>query len=103
MSPRIPRTGIGAPTMAATDVIGNSPISFTDADGTQRVVPLAAFQLEGATPSIAPAWLGLFEASEQTTLLQLLKARIAGGELSPPPLPAPRPAMLVIATQPGEQ
>jgi hypothetical protein len=89
--------------MTATDVIGSSPISFTDAQGTQKVVPLSAFEIDGSALAVKAGWAAVFEQAEIATLLEVATARLAGGEISPPPVPAPQPALLVSATHPGTE
>ncbi|WP_125776059.1 hypothetical protein [Antribacter gilvus] len=89
--------------MTATDVIGSSPISFTDAQGSQRFVPLSALQIDGSALAVKSGWAAQLEPSEIATLLEVATARLAGGEISSPPVPAPQPALLVSAKHAGPE
>src|SRR5690348_5491607 len=88
---------------ATADVIGSTPLSFTDASGGQQVVPLSALEYNGSDIQLRSAWQAVFDAGEQTTLLALAKARAAVGELTPPPVPPPVPALSVTAAHPGPE
>ena len=46
---------------AAVDVVGTSPISFTDSTGAQRSVPLSALTFSGSKPDIADDWAPEFK------------------------------------------
>lgn len=85
------------------DVIGSTPLSFTNAQGGQSVVPLSALQFSGSEITIKTAWTAAFDASEQVTLLALAKAKAAVGELSPPPVPPPTPALGFTAKHLGPE
>jgi hypothetical protein len=91
--------------MAATpvDVIGSSPISFTNSEGAQKVVPLSALQFSGSDLTLKSAWTSLFDPSETTTLVAVAKARAAAGELMPPPTPPPAPAIAFTAARTGPE
>lgn len=88
---------------ATVDVIGSSPLSFTDANGSQQVVPLSALQFSGSEIQLKSAWQSVFGAGEQATLIALAKAKAAAGELTPPPVPPPAPALAFTAKHPGRQ
>ncbi len=88
---------------ATADVIGSTPLSFTNASGGQQAVPLSALEFNGSAISLKTAWQSAFDAGEQTTLLALAKARAAVGELSPPAVPPPAPALALAATHAGPQ
>jgi len=88
---------------APVDVIGSTPIGFTNSDGAQKVVPLSALQFNGSDLQIRSSWSGDFDAGETTTLLAVAKARAAAGELNPPPVPPPVPALSVTATRTGAE
>ena len=88
---------------ATADVIGSTPLSFTNASGGQQVVPLSALEFNGSDLRIKTAWQAAFDAGEQGTLLALAKAREAAGELTPPPIQPPSPALSVTATHPGPE
>ncbi|HEX8767709.1 MAG TPA: hypothetical protein VF714_05020, partial [Jatrophihabitans sp.] len=88
---------------APVDVIGSTPISFTNSDGAQQVVPLSALQFNGSDLQIRSAWSSGFDGSETTTLLAVAKARAAAGELTPPPVPPPVPALSFTATRTGPE
>jgi hypothetical protein len=89
---------------AAVDVVGTSPISFTDSTGAQKSVPLSALTFSGSKPDIADDWAPEFtKAADKTTVLAIAAARIAAGELTPPPTRPPSPAIVVTAVQPGPE
>lgn len=88
---------------ATVDVIGSSPLSFTDANGGQQVVPLSALQFSGSEIQLKSGWQSAFDAGEQATLIALAKAKAAAGELTPPPVPPPAPALAFTAKHPGAQ
>lgn len=88
---------------APVDVIGSTPVSFTNAEGAQKVVPLSALQFNGSDLQIRSAWSANFDQSETTTLLAIAKARAAVGELTPPPVPPPVPALAFTATRTGAE
>jgi hypothetical protein len=89
--------------MAPVDVVGSSPISFTNANGGQQVVPLSALELSGSTLQIASAWTTVLDAGEQATLLAVAQAQLAIGELQPPPTPPPTPAIALTAARTGKE
>jgi hypothetical protein len=91
--------------MAVTnvDVVGSTPLSFTNSDGAQKFVPLSALQFSGSDVQLKPAWTSLFNASETQTMLAVAKAKAAGGELTPPPVPPPKPAVQLTATHAGPE
>lgn len=89
--------------VAPVDVVGATPISFTNTDGAQVVVPLSALQFTGSDLQLKSGWTALFDASEKTTLLALAKARAAVGELTAPPAPPPRPAIAFTAAHSGPE
>ena len=92
---------------AAVDVVGTSPISFTDSTGAQKSVPLSALTFSGSRPDIADDWAPEFNAPDKATdkamVLAVATARIAAGELTPPPTRPPSPAIAVTAVQPGPE
>lgn len=89
---------------AAVDVVGTSPISFTDSTGAQKSVPLSALTFSGSKPDIADGWAPEFtKAADKATVLAIAAARIASGELTPPPTRPPSPAIAVTAVQPGPE
>jgi hypothetical protein len=88
---------------APVDVLGSSPISFTNSDGAQQVVPLSALQFSGSDLQLKSAWSALFDAREATTLLAVAKARAAAGELVPPPVRPPTPAIAFAAARTGPE
>ncbi len=90
-----------APT--ALDVTGKRPLTFTDSTGAQRFVPLSAFQFEGSTVKLASAWTPVFDAGETATLLALAGAQAASGDLAPPPVLAPSPAIGFRAASVGPE
>jgi hypothetical protein len=86
---------------APVDVIGSTPLSFTDSDGAQKVIPLSALQFNGSDLQVRSTWSARFDAGETTTLLALAKARAGAGELNPPPVPPPVPALSFTAARTG--
>lgn len=91
--------------MAATpvDVVGSSPITFTGSQGQQRCVPLSALQFNGSTIELKPSWATAFDPSESKILIALATAYAAAGELTPPSVPPPAPAVLITAAVPGPE
>jgi hypothetical protein len=89
--------------VSTVDVTGHSPLSFTDANGAQRNVPLSALEFVGSDVKLKTAWAAEFSAGEQTTLLALATALAAGGQLVPPPVAAPMPAIGFAAATPGTE
>jgi hypothetical protein len=87
----------------AAAVVGSTPISFTNSEGAQRVVPLSAFQFSGSDIQLDSAWTTLFDANETQTLLTLVKARAAIGELTPPPVAPKTPAVSLTAAHTGTE
>jgi hypothetical protein len=88
--------------MATTvDVTGQSPLSFTDADGSQRFVPLSAFEFSGSKVQLKSDWASEFTSAEQTIMLALAGAKAAAGELTPPPVLPPVPAIVFTAAATG--
>lgn len=88
---------------ATADVIGSTPLSFTNSAGAQQVIPLSALEFNGSDIRLKTAWQAVLDAGEQTTLLSLAKARAAVGELTPPPIPPPTPAINVTAAHSGPE
>jgi hypothetical protein len=64
---------------AAVDVLGTSPISFTDSTGAQEPVPLPALTFSGSGPDIPDDWAPEFNRQDKTTVLVVAAARIAAG------------------------
>ncbi|TQF68286.1 hypothetical protein FK531_14355 [Rhodococcus spelaei] len=73
--------------MTTTAVVGTSPIAFTrNSDGGQMIVPLSALQFDGSTYIVNQAWSTVFtDPQDQTTLVEVAKARAAAGELTSAP------------------
>ena len=88
---------------STVDVTGQSPLSFTDADGAQRFVPLSAFEFAGSKVALKTAWASEFTSAEQTILLALASARASAGELTPPPVLPPMAAILFTAAVEGPE
>jgi hypothetical protein len=88
---------------AALDVTGKRPITFTDSTGAQRFVPLSAFQFEGSTVKLGSAWTSVFDAAETTALLALVNGLAASGDLTPPPVLPPSPAIGFSAASVGPE
>jgi hypothetical protein len=89
--------------MATTDVTGQSPLSFTDANGAQRFVPLSAFEFSGSKVQLKTAWASEFSGAEQTIMLAVATAKAAAGELIPPPVRPPSAALLFTAAFDGAE
>lgn len=49
---------------AKVDVVGTSPISFTDSTGAQKSVPLSALKFSGSRPDIADDWAPEFNPQD---------------------------------------
>ncbi|MBV9823416.1 MAG: hypothetical protein JO144_14375 [Actinobacteria bacterium] len=88
---------------APVDVIGSTPVSFTDSAGAQQVVPLSALQFNGSDLQLRSAWAAAFDATETATLLAVARTRVGTGELSPPPVPPPVPALIFTAARTGAE
>lgn len=88
---------------APVDVVGSTPVSFTNSDGAQKVVPLSALQFNGSELQIRSTWSAGFDPSETSTLLAVARPRAAAGELNPPPVPPPVPALAFTATRTGPE
>jgi hypothetical protein len=88
---------------ATTDVLGSSPLAFTDAKGAQRSVPLSAFEFSGSKIQLKAAWQTDFSAAEAVTLVALATARASTGELVPPPKPPKSPAVAFTAKHAGPE
>jgi|GEM_PF-4561114 len=88
---------------APVDVVGSTPVSFTNSDGAQKVVPLSALQFNGSDLQVRTAWSASFDPGETTTLLAVARARAAAGELNPPPVPPPTPALAFTAARTGPE
>jgi len=89
---------------AKIDVVGTAPISFTDSTGAQKSVPLSALTFSGSKPDIADHWTPEFnKAADKATVLAVAAARIAAGELTPPPTRPPSAAIALTAVHPGPE
>jgi len=88
---------------AVVDVVGSTPISFTNSHGQQKFVPLSALEFNGSTLELKSNWAASFDSSETQTLLALASARASAGELTPPPVPPPRPAIAFTAKHAGPE
>jgi hypothetical protein len=91
--------------MAATpaDVVGTAPLSFTNKLGGQQFVPLSALEFDGSAVKVRSSWAASFNAAETAALLAVAAARVAAGELTPPPAVPPAPAIAVTASRPGPE
>lgn len=85
------------------DVTGGAPVTFTDSLGAQRSVPLAAFEFNGSAIEVSAAWQPQFTAADLLILKALTKAKAAAGELAPPPVVPPSPAVALAASTPGPE
>jgi hypothetical protein len=92
--------------MAATiqvDVVGSSPIAFTNKDGAQKFVPLSALQFTGSQIGLNSAWTPLFDQNEATRLVAVAQAKAAIGELTPQQAASPTPALAFTAAHTGPE
>jgi hypothetical protein len=88
---------------STVDVTGQTPLSFTDANGAQRFIPLSAFEFSGSKVELKSDWASEFTSAEQTILLALATAKAAAGELTPPPVVPPLAAVLFTAAVEGPE
>lgn len=86
---------------AAAEVIGASPLAYSDTLGSQQVLPLEALEFQGSTLQLKAAWAAVVPVAEQAALLELAKVRARNGELTPPPERPPSSALLVVARSTG--
>jgi hypothetical protein len=84
------------------DVVGSSPISFTNSNGEQKVIPLQAFEFNGSQLGLKTKWQAPLSLSDQTILLALAQALATAGVLTPPPAPPPAPALAFTAKRLGQ-
>ena len=56
-------------TTATVEVVGTSPLSFTDSTGAQQFVPLSALEFECSKIKLRSGWAGSFDAAEAMRLL----------------------------------
>lgn len=95
------------PASTSVSVTGHGPLSFTDSQGGQQILPLAAVVLQGSTLALAGGWAdkfaapGPFTPDDAATLLAVANAHLAAGELLPPPISPPTPAIVFKAATPG--
>jgi hypothetical protein len=89
------------------DVVGTAPICFTDSTGAQKSVPLSALEFSGSalqlTQDPVKDWITELKPPDAKTLLAVANARLAAGELIPPPVRPPSPAIAVTAVHPGPE
>ena len=83
------------------DVTGSAPLTFTNTLGEQRSVPLSALQFSGSTITIASSWTSQFGGADTAILLALAQARVTTGDLTPPPVLPPVPALSFTAAAAG--
>ncbi len=89
--------------MANQAAAGKAPITFSDSLGAQRAVPLSAFTFNGSTIALNSTWTSVFTAQDQAILLALANAKVTAGELTPPPVIPPQPAIIFTAAVAGPQ
>jgi hypothetical protein len=85
------------------DVTGGAPVTFTDSRGAQRSIPLEAFEFDGSAVKVTTAWQSQFTPADVQILTALTKAKVAAGELAPPPVLPPSPALAVTAATAGSE
>lgn len=88
---------------ASLHVTGTRPMSFTDSTGAQRFVPLSALELDGSEVKLKASWASSFSAPDATILLALAGERAASGDLKPPPVTPPVPAIAFTARTAGPE
>jgi hypothetical protein len=90
--------------MAKIPILGNGPIQFTDLKGTLRSIPLGLLDFNKPKRGI-DSWVGFSVLSadpvQSGALEAWLEAQIRSGYLTPGTIPAPSPAMLIEARDPG--
>jgi hypothetical protein len=89
--------------MATTDVTGKRPLTFTDSDGGQRFIPLAALEFDGTSVKLAAAWKTALGPADSAALLAVAQRQADTGDLAPPPVLPPTPAVRFSATVAGEE
>jgi hypothetical protein len=62
---------------------------------------MVEYLFNGSTVELVPAWTGRFSAPEAQLLLALAAAKVAAGELTPPPVVPSAPAIAFTAAAPG--
>ena len=90
----------------AQTVTGHGPLSFTDHNGSQRYVPLAAFAFSGSKVALVSTWQTALEtdgcnSGDLAVLLALANERLAADELIAVPVPPILPALQFTAASPG--
>ena len=83
--------------------IGQGPLWFTDENGSQKSIPLSAFDFSGSAPTLDSAYSAHFATGDVAMINQLAANLAAAGELTPQPTPPPLPAILFTATQAGPE
>lgn len=94
--------------MGTTSVFANGPFEFTDANGNQVSIPLAALQFDSSGtlvvaktgPNAWAPWAG-YNSDEQTLILSLLAQLAAQQLIIPAPAASPIAAMVFKAADPG--
>ncbi len=87
------------------DVVGSQPLSFTNTNGEQMVVPLSALEFSGGQPQLKTTWATAVPllAGSETVINKLAQALAAAGALTPPPTPPPAPALAFTAAHTGPE
>lgn len=91
-----------------TIVVGNGPIEFMDSDDNDRSVPLSALEITtSGQVGLKSDWMefaGLSDDDTDTVILKGLLAELQReGYLRSAPPPAPKPAMILKAANPGRE
>ena len=85
--------------MANTPASGNGPFEFTDSQDRQVSIPLTAFAFDSNSKLVVdPSWQTVTQAQPAAGLLAYA---LAAGLIAPAASPAPFPAMIVKAADPG--
>lgn len=88
---------------ATPQAIGQGPLWFTDENGSQKSIPLSAFDFSQSAPALDTAYSSHFSTGDVAMINQLAANLAAAGELTPQPTPPPLPAILLTATQAGPE
>jgi hypothetical protein len=93
--------------MAASsiDVVGPRPITFTDSTGHQQSVPLSGLEVVGSKVQVSAAWqkLNVYKPAELVLISAIATAQLATGQIAPPPVATPLPAIVFSASTPGSE
>jgi len=90
--------------MSSTDVVGPGPISFTNTNGDQMIIPLSALEFSDGKLQLKNDWKTVPALlTSQATITNLAQALTAVGQLTPPPTLPPAPALALTAARTGPE